>query len=141
MIELTNHSYDMEFRRQMDSFRENLWANPELAPSLDEVVAKSMIAYLLELACQCQNSRNITLGRTALRALPRQWLLERIEPVAEPLIQLNDDWEYRWLLEVYWGLDKSLVKKLALRGLDNANPKIREAGQECLDNLSDSVSV
>ena len=138
MLELTNHSYDIEFRRRMDSFHKNLWANLDLAPSLDDVVANSLIAYLLELSCQCQNIRNITLGRMALWALPGQWLLERIELVAEPLIRLNDDWEYRRLLEVYWRLDKSLVKKLALQGLDNPNPEIREAGQECLDKLADS---
>jgi hypothetical protein len=139
MLELTDHPYDIEFRRQMDSFHENLWANPELAPSLNDAVADSMIAYLLELACQCQNIRNITLGRTALWALPNQWLLEKIEPIAEPLLQLNDEWEYRRLLEIYWRLDKSLVKKLALRSLDNPNPEIREAGQECLDKLADPI--
>jgi hypothetical protein len=138
MLELTNHPYDIEFRRRMDSFQENLWANLDLAPHLDGVVAEAMIAYLLELACQCQNMRNMTLGRMTLWALPEQWLSEQIESIAEPLLQLNNDWEYRRLLEVYWRLDKSLVRKLALRGLNNPNPEIREAGQECLDRLADA---
>jgi len=140
MLELTNHSDDIEFRHRMDSFHENLWAHLDLAPQLDDVVAHSMLSYLLELACRCQHIRNIELGRMALWALPKQWLLERIGLVAEPLLQLNDDWEYRRLLEVYWRLDKSLVKELASRSLGNPNPEIRAAGQECLDKLADSVA-
>jgi hypothetical protein len=76
------------------------------------------------------------LGRTALWAIPRTWLLDHIEAAAEPLLQLEEDWEYRRLIELYWHLDIPLVRRLAIHGLASQNSDIREAASECLEKLT-----
>jgi hypothetical protein len=126
-------SYELAYRKQMDSFRKDLWQHLDTVPLLVENLAREVVSYLLELACQAQNERNIVLGRAALQAIPRQWLLLRIEAAAEPLLSLDDDWEYRRLLEVYESIDAGLTAALTSRGLASSNPEIREAAQDFLD--------
>ena len=129
-IHLTEHSYDRSYKKQMDAFPKGLWSQLELIPMLEPDVRKDIIQYLLELACQCQNMRNITLGRESLWSLPREWLIQHIESYAEPLLQLEDEWEYRRLAEVYEGLDGDLLRRLIARGLESRNPDIREAAAD-----------
>ena len=129
----TLHPYEINYRNQMDAFQKDLWAHLDLTPTLPTDTGHAILAYLLELACQAQNELNIELGRKALLALPRMWLLEHIEEDAEPLIQLNDEWEYRRLLELYSMLDNMLARKLALRGINNSDIGIREACQDFLE--------
>ena len=66
-------------------------------------------------------------------AMPRAWAVEHIEWVAEPLVQLNDDWEYRRLLELHEGLDGGLLLRLAKRGLQNSNVDIRDAASDFIE--------
>ena len=129
----TLHPYEIDYRNQMDTFQKDLWAHLDLIPTLPTDTGHAVLSYLLELACQAQNELNIRLGREALLALPQMWLLEHIEEDAEPLIQLNDDWEYRRLLELYSMLDNMLARKLALRSIDNPDIGIREARQDFLE--------
>jgi hypothetical protein len=117
----------------MDTFQKDLWAHLELVPSLPVMTGRAVLAYLLELACQSQNALTIELGRKVLMALPRIWLLEHIEIAAEPLVQLNDEWEYRRLLELYSLLDTMLVRQLALRGINNPDTGIKEASRSFLE--------
>jgi hypothetical protein len=104
-------------------------------PTLNPSTGDAVLSYLLELACQAQNMRNIELGRTALLALPRAWLLDRIEAAAEPLLELGDEWEYRRLGEVYLGLDQELVRGLIARGRDSQDEGIKEAAEDFLQAL------
>jgi hypothetical protein len=125
--------HEVAFRRRLETFHEGLGDRVEMLPSLDWATAKEVLAYLLDLACRAQHVRNIELGRETLLALPRTWLLAHIEALAEPLISLNDEWEFRRLLEVYERLDKPLAQRLAERGLSTPSPDIREAGREFLE--------
>lgn len=123
---------------QINSYEENLWENLDRVPSLAPEVGEAILRTFLEQACLCQNIGNISTGRYGIKALPEEWVLAHIDTLAEPLLQeATDDWEYRRLLEVYWGLDRSLVQKLASRGIDSPNADIREAAQECLGKLAD----
>ncbi len=127
--------YDLAYRRQMDHYHPRLWAQLDGVPLLEPGVGAQVVSFLLELACQSQHMRNIELGREALQAIPRDWLMAHLEQAAEHLLHLNEEWEYRRLLELYWGLDRELTRRLATQGLESANPDIRLAGQEFLDKL------
>lgn len=126
-------SYEQLYRRRMDSFQTGLWQHLDTVPLLAESLAMEILGYLLELACQATHIENIMLGRTALLAIPRHWLLTHVEAAAEPLLLLNDDWGYRRLLEVYHSLDAGLTAKLVSRGLVSDNLDIREAAQDFLE--------
>lgn len=124
------HPYDERLIQILEAIRPGLAHQLDTAPSLDDSQTAQLLEALLECACSAQNSRNINLGRDGLVALPRAWLLARIEAAAEPYVQCNDDWEYRRLLEVYAQLDPVLVQRLVQRGLDHPNPEIREAAED-----------
>ena len=128
--------YDLAFRRRLDTYQPDLWQYLELVPQLPPDASAELLSYLLDLACRAQHVRNIELGRTALLAIPRAWLLRYIPVVAEPLVQLEDDWEYRRLLEVYWWLDRRLTHSLVERGLASSSPAIREVAEEFSERLT-----
>ena len=104
-------------------------------PTLNPSTGDAVLSCLLELACQSQNERNIELGRTPLLALPRAWLLDRIEAAARPLLELGDEWEYRRLGEVDLELDQELVRGLIARGRDSQDEGIKEAAEDFLQAL------
>lgn len=70
--------------------------------------------------------------RDAILSLPRDWVLARIEEVAEPLLTNGTYDEYRRLLELYTLLDPMLTQRLAERAVQNPDPDIREAGEDFL---------
>lgn len=114
----------------------NLWEHLDRVPLLPPGAGRAILEDFLELACRCQHLGNITIGRRGLLDLPREWVLRHIEPAIEPLLQREEEWEYRRLLEACWPLDKDLVEKLARRGLDSPDPGIREAAGDCLKTLA-----
>lgn len=70
--------------------------------------------------------------RNAILSLPRDWVLTRIDEVAEPLLADGTYDEYRRLLELYALLDPALTRRLAERAARNPDPDIREAGEDFL---------
>lgn len=130
------NSYQLRYRQYMNSFGRDLWEHPEVVPSLEPGKRDAVIAYLLELACQSQNVENIQLGRAVILSLPHPWIVESIEAYAEPLLRLDDEWEYRRLGELYERLDTNLLRRLAMRGLESRVHEIREAAQDFLEWLS-----
>lgn len=87
----------------------------------------------LQLACQAQNASRIVAGRTAVLALPRQWVLGHLEEAAFDCLDLSDDWEYRRLLELTDLLSPQLVQKFVLLGTESENEDIREAANDYID--------
>ena len=130
-----SHPHIDEVRERMNSLAAGLAEHPERATDLDPAAAAHLIRYLLSAACEAQNSLNIELGRAGLVALPREWLLARIEPHLEPLFAADDDWEYRRMVEVAHLLDPGLTRKLIDRGLESANPDIRKAAEDWAEYL------
>jgi hypothetical protein len=92
--------------------------------------ADSLVAAILESACQASHYRNITLGLEAASELPREWLLSRIERVAGQLLDWTDEWEYCRLLELAESLDSSLLARLVDRGLGSHDEGIAEAARK-----------
>ncbi len=75
--------------------------------------------------------------RDAICSLPREWVVARIESVAEPLLvgshEQSQFEEYRRLLELYQQLgDVALLKRLTERALQHRDQDVRDAGQEFL---------
>jgi hypothetical protein len=128
--------YDRDFRRYLSQYHERLWERLDLVPTFSSTSSTALLTYFLDLACHSQHIRNLTLGRLALWALPREWLLAVIEPIAEPFIQEQDEWVYRRLIEIYWTLDSGLAQKLAERGLMSSDMEIRHTAAECREKLT-----
>jgi len=95
-----------------------------IEPSLDDLRSA------VQLACHPQNTGRILAGRQQVLALPRPWVLERIEQVAVAVLDLSDYWEYRRILELAALLDGALVQRFVTLGLDSQDRDVREAAQD-----------
>ncbi|MFK7822134.1 MAG: hypothetical protein AB8G99_25790 [Planctomycetaceae bacterium] len=116
----------------MDTFQAGLYRQPELIVTLSDEVATAVLAYLLGLACEAQNDANISYGRRAIVAVPRDWVVPRIHNVAKRSLNLADDWECRRLLELYSEIDHTLLHQFASVCSASADPYLAEAGRDFL---------
>lgn len=85
------------------------------------------------LACTPQNTHRIAQGRADVLALPREWVLRHLQPVATQVLDLSDYWEYRRLLELARLLDTGLTARLVAIGIDHDDPDVREAAGDFRD--------
>jgi hypothetical protein len=83
----------------------------------------------------------VSLYRKFILALPRDWVLERVEAVAEPHLINGDLEEYARYLELYLLLDEELTRKLAQRALAHSDPDVVEAGQDFIEILGDENRI
>ncbi len=120
---------------KVNSYSDNLWDNPHQVPNLSADASRSLLTHFIELSCQCQNVANINLGRHAILSLPREWVTNEIQSVAIEQLDLNDEWEYRRLLELYEQLDKDLCNAQITLGLSSSDPEIVAAAVEFRDDL------
>ena len=98
---------------------------------------QSLLPDLLSLACF--NHGQTAVARELVLALPREWLINRIEEAAEPLLQFDSYEEYLWLFEIYMELDASLARKLAQRAADHSDVDIQDAARHFYQALSERV--
>ncbi len=78
---------------------------------------------------------DVLLCREVIRSLPRDWVLNRVERAAEPLLATGGEEEHRRLLELYADLDAGLTRRLAERAARHEDPDVREAGTDFLRRL------
>ncbi|SRR6266545_1257869 len=83
----------------------------------------------------------VGMYRKFITALPRDWVLERVEAAAEPYLINGDMEEYRRYLELYLLLDEELTRKLAQRALAHSDPEVVEAGQDFIEILGDENRI
>lgn len=90
----------------------------------------------IERACQAQNNAVITRGRREILAMQRNEVVESIERVAAHALNLDDEWEFRRLLELYEQLDKGLLRRFIETGLESSNNEVREAAEDLQSRTS-----
>ncbi len=81
----------------------------------------------VQLACQPQNAHRILAGREQVLALSKTLVLSQLSSVAKRALNLDDDWEYRRLLELLELVDSSLLQEFVEIGLTSQDPDILEA--------------
>jgi len=74
--------------------------------------------------------------RSIILRIPREWLTDHIEKAAEPFLQGANDEAFRRLLELYFEIAPSLVRRLAERALASSDAETREAGADFLEKLA-----
>jgi hypothetical protein len=120
-------SYHRHFKAFLDAISPELAADLSAVTALPAAQADRVVAEILSCACQATHASLIELGREAAASLPRQWLMEQIERVADRTLNYDDEWEYRRLLELYKHLDDALLSRLVHRGINSKNSEIAEA--------------
>ena len=104
-----------------------------VAPHLDVSERQQLFHEWVEWA-SCSHGYAETV-RDIIRSLPREWVVARIETVAEPVLQHGTYDEYRRLLELYIELDRGLALRLAQRAAEHSDDDIQEAGEDFLEKL------
>lgn len=125
-----NDPYGQSMLDTLNEIEPGIWHNLHKISELPEAKSSKIINYFLELACKAQNMRNITLGREGIWSLPKNWISDRIERIANDSLDLEDEWEYRRLLEVFKELDIDLLNRLIERGLKSDNAEVVEAAED-----------
>jgi hypothetical protein len=89
----------------------------------------------LQLAC-CDSAERAAQGMDAILALPRAWVLTRIQPAADPILAAGGAGEWRRMMELYQLVDATLLMDLARRAVSHPDPRIAEAGRPFLSDAS-----
>ncbi len=91
----------------------------------------AVVAILLEAACKYQNVGPIVASRTVLSKIPAADVHELLPSVVRTTLDLDDEWEYRRLLEVLQVVNQSgLLAQYIVAGKKSSNPEVREAALE-----------
>jgi len=122
--------------------REIMVEDRNVALKLAEYLSESEYKQLFDLwVGGASHHKYVTMYRKFILALPRDWVLERIEAAAEPHLINGDMEEYRRYLELYLLLDEGLTRKLAQRALAHSDPEVKEAGQDFIEILEDETAI
>ena len=68
--------------------------------------------------------------RSIIAALPRDWVLSRLESATEGLLKQADEEECRRILELYSELDKGMLRNLCDRLIRTGTPDVQEVARD-----------
>lgn len=118
--------------------REIMREDRNVALKLAEYLSESEHKQLFDVwVAGASHHKYVSMYRKFITALPRDWVLERVEDAAEPYLTTGDMEEYRRYLELYLLLDEELTRKLAQRALSHSDPDVIEAGRDFIEILGD----
>ncbi len=130
-----SHPHLRGYVQWLDAYGEDPWSHLDRVPSLAPDAARAVLRGLLEQACQAQNELNIRLGRHGLLALPRAWALRHLDAAVAEQLNLDDEWEYRRLLELLTLLAPERLPVLIERGRSSPDAESRNAAEDWSDAL------
>ena len=111
----------------------NNTANKEVNFSISEIMALSektaaeVIGKLIFWACNPTNIMPITIARNCLEQFPVDWVSPKIKQTVFRYIDINDDWDYRRLLELCELISLDLLEWAIELNEKSTNPDIVEA--------------
>ena len=92
--------------------------------------AEKVVGILLQGACQSQHIGNIQASREALARIPRDWLKSVLIPTISKSLNIEDEWEYRRLLELLKELSPEIMPPFIEQGLASQDLGIHEAAED-----------
>ena len=78
--------------------------------ALSEETATEVVGKLVFWACNPTNIMPITIARNCLKQFPIEWVSLKIKQTVFRFIDINDDWDYRRLLELCELISLDLLK-------------------------------
>ena len=126
-------NYESIFIERINNIYPNAYNWVEKIDELPLAIGKKILSEILETGCKAQNEANIMLGRRTAKRLPRYWLFDHLEEVALSSIDIDDEWEYRRLIELIQEAEPKLMKKFIELGLSSKGAEIREAAEDYME--------
>jgi hypothetical protein len=96
---------------------------------LPSEIGMSLLAVLVNYACESQNTTVIMLARDRVKKIPLKWLTQYYHEVVNGSIDWEDEWEYLRLLELTQEVAPELLEVIIDRGLLSENDEIHEAAE------------
>jgi hypothetical protein len=103
-------------------------------------VSREALRRVLIFACCNSKIPAIVAGREALTKIPLDWLARNIDEVVEETLDLDDEFEFRRLLEAL-EFDENMSEKYIQLGLQSGVPDIAETADEFLKFYAKSRAV
>jgi len=97
--------------------------------------SREVLGLLLDYACKGQTQAYINIARRLIMQIPHAWIKENFIPVASSIIDFNDDWEYRRMLEVTELLSQELLAWGVQIGQSSDDPEVKEASVDFEEKL------
>ena len=96
-------------------------------------VSKQVLKVLIENSCLGQNYEPIDLACKKINEIDKNWLRQYFIEVASSCIGYSDEWEYRRLVELVFGVVPELKQKILEFGAKSENDEIREVVEDFQD--------
>ena len=109
--------------------------------ALSEETASEVVGKLISWACQPTNIMPITIARNCLKQFPIEWVSLKIKQTVFRFININDDWDYRRLLELCELISLDLLKWAIELNEKSTNPDISEAVDDFNERLQAKIAL
>lgn len=130
--------YEEKIRKKINKIaNEDIYFKPLEIMQKSEDVVDGIICELLSNACCGQNVLPIEISRRLLRTFPIEWICCKIKKLVFQSININDDWDYRRLLELAELISKDLLIWAISLSDNSEDPDIIEASNDFKLNLND----
>ena len=100
-----------------------------------EKTAAEVVGELVSWACQPTNIMPITIARNCLEQFPVDWVSPKIKQTVFRFVDINDDWDYRRLLELCELISLDLLKWAIELHERSTDPDIAEAVDDFNERL------
>ncbi|MGG4460866.1 hypothetical protein ABEX29_21450 [Brevibacillus porteri] len=122
--------YELRMRADINQIYAGAYDDINTITTVPLETGVKVLTVLLESACHGQNIGPIVLARGLLKNISSEWLYQHLPVIVRECIDLDDEWEYRRLLEVVQEIVPLLLKEYVLLGLHSKNEEVREAAED-----------
>jgi hypothetical protein len=123
-----------------DQFTENIYHEidailPGISGRLSQIggippeIARKILGVMLSSACDATNIGVIVAGRSIIAQLPHAWLKAHLIEVARTTLNLNEEFEFRRLLELLREVQPTLMADVIRDGLGSPDADVRKAAE------------
>ena len=125
-----NNPFMNDLCRKINSLHPGAVDQLDRIDELPDSTRKMLVNILLKAACQSQNVGNITSARKMMLRIPPAWLASALHDAIEAVVDLNDEWEYRRLIELLKELKSELLIHYLDYGMAVGSSAIYEAAMD-----------
>jgi hypothetical protein len=136
------HAYENAIAESLNNIaNKEIYFRTSEIMALSEETASEVVGELISWACQPTNIMPITIARSCLKQFPIEWVSHKIKKTVFRFIDINDDWDYRRLLELCELISLDLLKWAIELNEKSTNPDIAEAVDDFNERLQAKIAL
>ena len=129
----TKSHFHVQIENQLDRIVPEISSNLGTIPMLQKDKGQAVVSVLVGYACQGQNEAPIMTARNLIKQIPADWLEKDLSLAISNCLRLDDESEYRRLLELLKELSPTLLRLYVDTGRKSGNAEVREAALDFVD--------